>query len=66
MIFRDKEIENILWQMNDRVWELTSEVQNLRRSLSDENKGRVLGRSEGNSEHNEFKRDAEKKSIIWS
>ena len=65
MIFRDKEIENILWAINDRVWELTSEVQNLRRSLY-ENKGRLLERSEGNSEHNDAKRDTEKESIIWS
>lgn len=67
MIFRDREIENILWALNDRVWELTSEVQSLRRSLQeDENKARLLERSERDSKHNNAKRDTEKKSTIWT
>lgn len=67
MLFnRLKNIEDLLWQLSDRLWEIESDIDKIKRSLPDENKGRVLERSEGDSKHDEFKRNAEKEFTVWA
>lgn len=63
---RLKNIEDLLWQLSDRLWEIESDIDKIKRSLPDENKGRVLERSERDRKYNEPKRNTKKEFTIWA
>lgn len=67
MIFnRIKDIENLIWQLTDELWEIQTEIIKIRRILENEDKRRVLERSEGDRKHNKSERNAEEEFTVWT